>query len=70
LVDAVEQTELLTLQNEQSALEIKLDKLNAFIASTAFNDVDFDQQALIIDQSDAMTDYNNALKARILLLTT
>jgi len=70
LATAIEQTELVNLENEQAALEIKLDKLNSFIASTIFNGVEFDQQALIIDQSDAMTEYNNALKARILILKT
>lgn len=68
LVNAVEQTELSQLENEQALLEVKLDTLNRFIISDAFSELDLVQQGLIVDQSEAMTDYNNALKARILIL--
>ncbi len=68
LVNAVEQTELLLLENEQALLEIKLDKLNAYILTPEFAALDLVEQGLIVDQSEAMTDYNNALKARILIL--
>jgi hypothetical protein len=70
LVDAVENTELLTFQNEQVELEVKLYKLGVYNASAAFDLLDQETKDLLILQYTAMNNYNEALKSRISLLTT
>ena len=68
LVNAVEQTELYLLEQEQALLEIKLDKQIAFNASDAFDLLNQTDKDLLTDQTDAMVIYNDCLKARILIL--
>jgi len=61
---------LANLKTEQLNLEIKVDTLNTFIASPDFDLLTIESQELLITQYDAMVIYNDALKARILILET
>jgi len=56
------------LIEEQAQLEEKLTKLNDFNASKKADEIDPVQKSLLIIQADAMSTYNEILKARIELL--
>ena len=56
------------LIEEQSLLEDKLNKLNSFVQSDKFDEIDPRQQPLLIIQAGAMYTYNECLKARIEIL--
>ena len=56
------------LVEEQAQLHEKLTKLNDFNASEKANEIDPVQKSLLIIQADAMSTYNEILKARIELL--
>ncbi len=58
--------ELALLVNEQSAMERKVDKLSRFVSSADFSELDEIEQGLIEAQLNAMIDYNDRLKDRIL----
>lgn len=53
------------LEREQNELEERLSKLNAFLISEKFNDIDDVQQALLAVQAAAMNTYLQCLKSRM-----
>jgi len=53
------------LVEEQKQLEEKLDKLDGFIASEKFNEIDDTQKALLKVQATSMNTYNQCLKERL-----
>ena len=56
------------LIEEQSQLEERLRKLNAFNDSEKAKEIDLVQQSLLLIQAGAMYTYNECLKARIMNL--
>jgi hypothetical protein len=70
LVNVIDQTKLYLLKQEQSHLEIKLDKLNLYNSGTDFETLTQEEKDLLTSQTDAMNNYNDCLKARILLLNS
>lgn len=60
-----ETTFLQRLQNERTALEVKLDLLDDFIISDRFQKIDDTQQALLRVQATAMNTYLQCLKEGI-----
>lgn len=53
------------LVEEQAQLEEKLNKLDNFIVSEKFNDIEDTQRALLQVQATAMNVYNQCLKERL-----
>jgi hypothetical protein len=51
--------------DEKDLLDEKLDKLNKFIESDAFDDLKDDDRKLLIKQEDAMSIYSDILEERI-----
>lgn len=56
------------LIEEQAELEEKISKIDDFIMSKKADEIDPVQKSLLIIQADAMSTYNEILKARIELL--
>ena len=56
------------LVEEQAQLEEKISKIDDFIMSKKADEIDPVQKSLLIIQADAMSTYNEILKARIELL--
>ena len=56
------------LVEEQAQLEEKISKIDDFIMSKKADEIDQVQKSLLIIQADAMSTYNEILKARIELL--
>ena len=56
------------LIEEQAQLEEKISKIDDFIMSKKADEIDPVQKSLLIIQADAMSTYNEILKARIELL--
>ena len=56
------------LIEEQAQLEEKISKIDDFIMSKKADEIDQVQKSLLIIQADAMSTYNEILKARIELL--
>jgi regulator of replication initiation timing len=50
---------------EQAVLQLKIDKLNDFLDSSAFTTLTENQRWLLMEQADAMMRYNAILRLRI-----
>lgn len=56
------------LEEELFSLSDKIQKLDTFIASDAYDKLSVKEQDLLFDQSNVMQDYANILKDRIHLI--
>ena len=50
---------------EQQELNLKIDKIEAFIQSDEFNKLNYSNQYLLQEQSKAMCKYNSILRIRL-----
>lgn len=50
---------------EKKELDEKIEKLQAFLKTEKFNDIDIDEQERLDDQLDVMQEYSTILLARI-----